>query len=44
MRNKVVFFKAHALRKKYPELTFKEAYRRAAIKHNYRSKGEKINA
>lgn len=39
MKNKIVIYKAKSIQKKRPELTLKEAYRIASIKHYYKTKG-----
>ena len=38
MKNKIVNYKVNSIRKKNPEMTFKEAYRIASIGHNYKIK------
>jgi|GEM_PF-6439193 len=40
MKNKIIIYKANSIRKKNPELTFKEAYKRASIGHNYKTKNK----
>lgn len=35
MKNKILIYKARNISKKNPQLSFKEAYMIASIKHNY---------
>ncbi|MDC6267318.1 hypothetical protein [Lysinibacillus fusiformis] len=43
MKSKIIIYKANSIRKKNPEMTFKEAYRKACIGHNYKMKSVKEN-